>query len=495
MTKQIVAVGFDAPDPNLDSIEFKSTGSILDADIVIFSPTLKHYEHWESYAGQPLISESESDQLIQHTSHWKSELTLTLEHGKTVFLFLEEIADCHIHSGQRSVSGTGRNPRVTNLVHSYEPYSSVPIEGLVGRIDRSHGNRIKPTERLGSLSSYWKDFGAYSYYDVYLDQVTVPALLTQTGDKVVGGFIRSKAWKGTIVLLPLVDFDLMTEEREKQFLAQAKRKASGPTAATRIKAATSVGRQFVDALIQIDKTMRVALERTPPPPWSTDAAYSLKEEVTLGVEISGIEKEIAALRERRNVAQEKLEVVGNLRGLLYETGKPLESAVLDALRLLEFRAENYKDAESEFDVLFVDPDGERLLGEAEGKNDKAINIDKLDQLNRNVQEEFAKRADAKYSKGVLFGNAFRLIPLKERGDFFTEKCLAGAARLGFALVRTPDLFQIAKYLKENSDPEFARKCRAEILNTSGRVVVFPSITPKTGRVQPDGAIPSSSTGR
>src|SRR5208282_2255449 len=39
----------------------------------------------------------------------------------------------------------------------------------------------------------------------------------------------------------------------------------------------------------------------------------------------------------------------------------------------------------------------------------------------------------------------------------------------------PDLFQVAKHLKENRDPEFARKCRAEILNTHGKAVVFPPI--------------------
>jgi len=241
------------------------------------------------------------------------------------------------------------------------------------------------------------------------------------------------------------------------------------------KAETSVGKQFVDALIQIDKAIRVTLERTPAPQWSKEPVFSLQEESELEKEISGTTKQISELREYRKQVQEKLEAAGNLRGLLYETGKPLESAVLEALRLLEFRAENYKDAESEFDVLFVDPDGERLLGEAEGKNDKAVNIDKLDQLNRNVQEEFTKRSDTNYSKGVLFGNAFRLTPLSERSEFFTDKCLAGAARLGFALVRTPDLFPVAKYLKEYKNAEFARKCRAEILNTNGTVVVFPTI--------------------
>jgi len=474
MAKRIISVGSTVclAGTEVERIEFKSNNSILDADIVIFSPNLMNYgvdiENPE-YAGRRLFSQRDSNQLKQHTQHWKSELTLALEHGKTVFLLLEEISDHYIHSGERKISSSGR--AITNIVYPYEPYSSLPLEGLVGTIHRSNGNRIKPTDKLGALSTYWNDFGDFSYYDVYLDKVTVPALLTQTGDRAVGGFIRSKAWKGTIVLLPLVNFDLMIREREKRI--QANNKASAKT-----KATTSVGKQFVHALIEIDKTIRVTLERTPAPQWSKEPAFSLEQELKLEEEISVIEKKITELRENRKDAQARLEAAGNLRGLLYETGKPLESAILEALRLLEFRAENYKDLESEFDALFVDPEGERLLGECEGKNDKAVNIDKLDQLSRNVGEEFAKRSDTKYSKGVLFGNAFRFTPLNERGEFFTDKCLAGAARLDFALVRTPDLFQVARYLKENRDPEFARKCRAEILNTNGKVVVFPSIPTK-----------------
>jgi len=478
MTKSVVAVGYDVPTPEIESVQFKSNDSILGADIVIFCPRLKDYVADKSFAGQPLISESDSDQLRQQTLHWKSELTITLRHGKTVFLFLVDIDDCHIHSGIQNVSGTGRSTRVTNVVHPYEPYSSVPIEDWSARTHRSHGDRIKPTDKLGCLSSYWKEFGPYSYYDVYLDQATIPSLVTQTGDRVVGGFFRSNDWKGTIVLLPLVDFEYMIEEREKQFIERA-RKGKSPSKATRKKAEASVGQQFVNALVQIDKMVRVEIDRTPPPQWSNDKVYSLKEEDMLEQEIANFDKKIAELHTARSAVLDKFKAAGTLRGLLYESGKPLESALLEALRLLEFRAETYRDVESEFDVLFVDPEGERLLGEAEGRIEKAINIDKLDQLNRNVQEEFAKRSDTKFSKGVLFGNAFRLTPLDERRAFFTEKCIAGAARLGFSLVRTPDLFPIARHLREHPDTEFAKKCRAEILNTYGKIVVFPSIPTTT----------------
>jgi len=51
--------------------------------------------------------------------------------------------------------------------------------------------------------------------------------------------------------------------------------------------------------------------------------------------------------------------------------------------------------------------------------------------------------------------------------------VAGAIRLGAALVRTSDLFRPARYLKQARDEAYARACRDAIFRTSGAVVVFP----------------------
>ena len=164
---------------------------------------------------------------------------------------------------------------------------------------------------------------------------------------------------------------------------------------------------------------------------------------------------------------------GLLRYLLYEKGKPLEVAILVALSYLGFRTESFRDAESEFDAIFVGPEG-RFLGEAEGKDNKPINIDKLGQLERNIQEDFAKEGTAEYAQGVLFGNAYRLEPPNKRGAFFTAKCVAGARRAGISLIRTPDLFEVARYLKENDNKFYAEQCRKAILDGKGRSVEFPA---------------------
>ena len=49
-------------------------------------------------------------------------------------------------------------------------------------------------------------------------------------------------------------------------------------------------------------------------------------------------------------------------------------------------------------------------------------------------------------------------------------------------MRTPDLFDIAKYLKWNKDSSYAEKCRKAILETEGAVVDFPPIPkPKSSK--------------
>ncbi|NIR13719.1 MAG: hypothetical protein GWN86_07115, partial [Desulfobacterales bacterium] len=49
---------------------------------------------------------------------------------------------------------------------------------------------------------------------------------------------------------------------------------------------------------------------------------------------------------------------------------------------------------------------------------------------------------------------------------------------GTALVRTPDLYGVARYLADGPDPEFAASCRKAILNTQGKLVVFPVVPEK-----------------
>ena len=165
-----------------------------------------------------------------------------------------------------------------------------------------------------------------------------------------------------------------------------------------------------------------------------------------------------------------------LKKLLYEKGKPLENVIIHVLNLIGFKASHYQENDSEFDAVFESIEG-RMIGEVEGRDNKAINISKLRQLEMNISEDFEREEITKMAKGVLFGNAFRLKHPKERGEFFTKKCLIASQRNGTALVKTTDLFKIAQYLSEKKDNKFAKKCRKMIFDSVG-IVEFPEIEKK-----------------
>jgi hypothetical protein len=57
-------------------------------------------------------------------------------------------------------------------------------------------------------------------------------------------------------------------------------------------------------------------------------------------------------------------------------------------------------------VVFESEEG-RLIGEAEGKDNKAINVDKLRQLSMNIHEDIQREEVTTPAKGVLFGNGYR----------------------------------------------------------------------------------------
>jgi hypothetical protein len=143
-----------------------------------------------------------------------------------------------------------------------------------------------------------------------------------------------------------------------------------------------------------------------------------------------------------------------------------------------YQAENYDDGDLELDQVIISPEKTRFIGECEGKDNKDINITKFRQLVDSLNADFAREEINERALGILFGNPERLTSPERRKLDFTKKCQNGAKRENIALVRTVDLFFVSKYLKENKDPDFQKKCRDAIINGLGKIVEFPTVTKK-----------------
>jgi hypothetical protein len=458
--KRIATVGCELASSNAKDVSFRSKSSLLDFDIVLFKPLISDFLGYSTdyFQGRPSLSDTQSFQLRECCEHWRRELKEAVAAGKTAVVFLPELTSVYIDTGQRTYSGTGRNQKTTRHVTEYSNYNSIPADL---RPVVANGSEMKLASSVAPpLAAFWSDFRDIFAYHVLLSSEHVPAaILTRTGDKCVGAIIRSKTSTGSLVLLPDVDFypdEFVTEKNEKQAWT---------------KKATTFANRFVAAIVQMDKELRAESDVTTEPAWASSDTYLLAPERTLRAELMAAEVAVEKAQKTKEGLVEMLRVEGRLRGLLFEKGRPLEEAIIEALRKIGFTAEPFKDGGSEFDVVFESPEG-RLIGEAEGKDNKAVNVDKLRQLQMNIHEDLLRDSVEAPAKPVLFGNAHRLVPLEDRGDAFTEKCVASALTMNTALVFTPDLFLAVQNYVESQDSEFTTACRQAILSSVGRVT-FP----------------------
>jgi hypothetical protein len=454
--RRILTVGLELASSDTQYASFQSKMSLLDWDIILFKPQISEFSGYgDFYQGKRSLSDSLSFQLKECCEHWRREIKQAVETGKTVIIYLPSLDEVFVDTGQRSYSGTGRNQRTTRHVAEYNNYQAIPAE--LSPVTATGSSMRLSAKGSEVLAPYWAEFESSSKYTVILTSPKVPAcVVTRTGDKAVGAIYRSKASPGSMLLLPDIEF-----YAESFFKTKGDKQTWAP-------AAIQFAGRMVSTLVSLDKALRATGEVTPEPAWASDPLFSLSTETALRIQLLQVERDVEEAQKRKEQIVEELSSASAFRGLLYEKGKPLEAVIIESLRLLGFTAASFKESDSEFDVVFESAEG-RLIGEAEGKDTKAVNIDKLRQLTMNIHEDLQRESVTAPAKPVLFGNGFRLEPLNERADPFTNKCYSAAATSSTALIFTPDLFTPVQYLIKAPNAEYARACRVAILGSTGRV--------------------------
>jgi hypothetical protein len=455
--KSVLAFGFELPDiEGFETLNFSSERSMLDADIIAAQLSLDEFHlSGEFYAGTAILSESSSFSFRKTIESWRRQINTALSLGKTVVLFLTTRTDRHFYTGDRQNVGTAGRPRFSVMVAPCSNYDFLPV--TLKRPQFVSGTSIKLDPGADLISQYWKKFQVYSQYKCFVEEGGKPLLRTKTGGNIVGCHWNKV---GNLVLLPQISWEGSEQDEDDSNYSEWP------------ESYVSFTRELRDALIDLDHRLTKDKAITPAPAWAEVPEFRLSAETALENEIVELNSQITTLSTHRATLINDLKKQGTLRGLLFEGGHALERAVREALRMIGFAAESFKEDGSEFDALFTSPEG-RFLGEVEGKEAKAISVDKLSQLHRNVTEDYSRDEVEEPAIPVLFGNAFRSLPPQERGEFFTEKVLKFASTANISLVRTTDLFAVARYVKETADDAFARTCRIAIKEGIGGIVSFP----------------------
>lgn len=462
---RVFFVGFESlhEDAGAESYKHQHNVSLDDSDVVMFALPRAPWSS-ETYKGKPCLDEDDSFSYKARLTRWRTEIASAIGSGKTVFVELTSPEVVFVATGEVKQSGTGRNALRNRVVTEQSNLEAIPWnpEGVVTGVGEEM--RAAPGARI--LQSYWARFSELSWYEMRFAATgqMQPLLTTKNPDQLVSAVVETKEG-GHLVLLPAVSLGGSDEELEGDAASEAE-------SAFRLNSI-----DFVRQLLEVHAELR-GHASAPPPDWAEDSQYQTPFQHRLREQVHEARKAEEEARESRETLEESLEDAGLLQQLLFAQGRQLENAVLRALKLMGIEADRHVDEESEFDAIFG-IDGQRFLGETEGRDRAAIDIDKITQLERNIAEDFAREEVTEHARGVLFGNPQRLTAPGDREKSFTDKCMSSARRNKFALVLTHTMFEPAAYLETEVDADYAAACREAITTAEGQVVHFPEVPTHT----------------
>ncbi len=430
----IATVDYYLDDKKVVNTSINGYETLLDADVVIFDPS-EFYKLWEGkvrYGDDNVgrVYSPTSDQIRQIFEARKNEVETLLENGKIIISILHPISGFNGEIGDRSQY---------DVVTNYD-FLPLPQNYFLDRLKSGSSNQQNSIKHNPKGKTIFSQF-----FHAFKEEIEYTAYFDFDGTENQDYFILNKANRpiasfhkysnGLIINLPALNYD---KDDSK----------------------------FIGVIRQCAERFLFKKQQTPPPSWTS--SFKLSGESDFEIKLTELGKQIDALELKRSEIQNEKSELTQFKGLLYEQGNELEILVLKSFRLFGFKAENRKQDDLEHDVVFETSEG-RGIAEIEGKDNDAIHIGKLDQLNRAVDEDF--ELTEKYPQGLLIGNHYRLTNPEKRKEPFTEKVKIVADKKSFGLLTTVEIFKAISYIIENpDDEEFKKKCRDKILKTTGKEI-------------------------
>lgn len=464
MSKQLITIGYVIPGKDNDYVDFQDATSLMDADVLLISPdSIRPQGGWVDFTSSDggCYNVETSNRYKQKVTHLKKEIEDHLRAGKNIFIFLAPEENEALASSVSSPR-KGQNSYSTYRCSNYE---FLPIN--IGKLTTASGKHVHFSGNP-IFAEFYNRFKNNFKYQLYVENPSGAQIIFTGRDKskILGAIY--KVGSGHLVTLPTVTF------HERDF-TETKEGKDGEKEEFWNKKGLAFGNSFVECLLAIDARLASDSEKTPPPDWVFKDLFSGRKEKSLRQSIDINNEQIEKLQTANKKLQLELEEERKLKDLLFEQGRPLESAVIKALKILGYSAENYDDGDLEMDQVILSPEKNRYIGETEGKDNKDVNVTKFRQLIDALNADFAREEVKEKAFGILFGNAERLKEPEKRKLDFTAKCKSGAEREKIALVKTIDLFTVAEYLNENDDEKYKKDCREAIHKGLGKIVEFPEI--------------------
>ena len=357
MDRHIIGMGIKHFPFKNGQVSFYSSSdrkSLMDGDVILFSPQFFNYSHHQEYKGKPLLTENQSRIFQNELQHWTTEFDNAIKEQKTIFIFCENPKEFYYIDFDSFLGRKTCQEKFDPLCFFSPSYLKSIRSTCFNEYRVVSGNRVEyfdknKNNKKINLKPLWDDFKEY-----FRCEMTFPNFLGKAyfvpkyfdpkrKSEVFGGIIKTPSG-GFLIVLPVINFrhpDLFDEDNRNY-----KEKAH------------QLSNQLIKRVVRIDQMLKNTNSSTPPPPWLSDSQFKVQD-------IEKIKRKIQKADQDKINLEKDLEKAKMPHKLLFETGKHLEEAVIVCLKLMGFEANPYQDKDSEFDVVFTSKE-RTCLGEVEG---------------------------------------------------------------------------------------------------------------------------------
>lgn len=416
---------------DMESINFSSDKTILEYEILLIDlkSIFQEYKSYTEYKGLPLITDHDSMQLRMDLDRRKNEIKEFLECGKSVIV-IDGNDDCvYCYSGNKTISGTGKNAKTTHFVEAVHSSSLLPIK--ISQLNLSGKMITFNNKKVEEILKKYIDY--FEYRTTYENVNENNILMTIKNTKKVVSYFE-KVGKGFLIFVPDLNFTGADYKKE-----------------------SSLEKKYFNDLSEFSKV--IIKDEIKLPLFSQK--YLLPNEELI---INDIEQLKKKLNELIIDIKSKEEVLLNLQKekiMFTGTGTSLEMNSVQQFKEIGFSIEKYDPNSVDEDIVI--------------KYKERIAVVEVKGVSRSATEKHTSQIvkwKSEYHiengilpKGILLVNAFNERDLEERQEYFPTQMLKYARHQEICLLTTIQLYNIKEHLKNNSAEK--EKIINEIFNANG----------------------------
>lgn len=421
---------------DLETIVFSSDKTILEYDtlLVDLKNIFEEYVSHTEFNGLPRITDHDSPRLKKDLARRKNEIKEFLESGKNIIVIGGNDECVYCYSGNKTISGTGRNAQTTYLVEDVHSSSLLPV--TISSLNLTGKSVFFANKKIIDIFNKYIDY--IEYRTTYENVEDKYVLMTIKGTKKVVSFYETVG-NGLLIFAPDLAFDKIDHKKE----CALEKKYYNDLA----KLNTIISKNEFDLPLYSKK-------------------YLLHNEELMISDLQKSKDKLNKLKIDIEKKEEKLHELQKQKVMFTGTGTPLEINSVENFKKIGFSIIKY-DPDSVDEDIVIKYKEKIAVVEVKGVSGSAT--EKHTSQIVKWKSEYHIENDI-LPKGILLVNAFNEKELEKRQEYFPNQMLKYATHQEICLLTTIQLYNIKEHLKKN--PKEKDKIINEIFGTSGRYKGF-----------------------